>query len=140
METTRSRRFSKAASRSAMKSCGPFRASTAAAWLIEEGLEVVWLIILPMALISGFRARRIADAPAGHGVGFRHPVHGQSALVELRLDLGDGGELEPVVKQMLVHIVGQHPDLRVAQQHVRQGAQVRPRVGRAGGVGGRSSG
>lgn len=36
-----------------MKSWVPFKASTAAHCEMDEGLEVVWLIILAMALISG---------------------------------------------------------------------------------------
>ncbi|MNG39254.1 hypothetical protein D3C84_1272610 [compost metagenome] len=52
IDTTRSRRFSKAAERSARKSCGPFRASTAAHWLMDDGLEVVWLATLRIRSIS----------------------------------------------------------------------------------------
>jgi hypothetical protein len=36
-----------------MESCGPFSASTAAAWLIEDGLVVDWLCSLSIALMSG---------------------------------------------------------------------------------------
>ena len=36
-----------------MNACVPFNASTAAHWLIDEGLEVVWLITLAIALING---------------------------------------------------------------------------------------
>lgn len=50
--TTLSRRSWKTAQRWAMKSCGPARASAAAAWLMEEGLEVDCDCSLVMALIS----------------------------------------------------------------------------------------
>ena len=45
------RRFSKAARIRSTSSCGPFSAATAAAWLIEEVLEVDWLCNLSIALI-----------------------------------------------------------------------------------------
>ena len=52
METTRSRRRSNAFARSARNPCGPFSASTDAYWEMEQGLEVVWLITLPISLIK----------------------------------------------------------------------------------------
>ena len=73
------------------------------------------------------RAGRIADAPAGHAVGLGHAVHGQRAVVEPGLDLGRRRELEVVIDQLLVHVVGQDVDLRMLQQHVAQ----RPQVGLA---------
>jgi len=42
---------------------------------------------------------------------------------ELRHHLGDGRELEPVVEDLLVHIVGHDPDMRMAQQHLAQRLQ-----------------
>jgi hypothetical protein len=49
ISTTRSRRRLNTALLAAMKSCGPFSASTAAHWLIEQGLEVDCDWILRMA-------------------------------------------------------------------------------------------
>ena len=37
-----------------MKPWAPFKASTAAAWLIDEGFDVDWDWILPIALIISF--------------------------------------------------------------------------------------
>ena len=56
----------------------------------------------------------VADAPAGHRIGFRDAVHRQRAVVERRLDLGRRDELEVAIGQVLVHVVGQHPDMRDA--------------------------
>ena len=50
---TRSRRTLKTALWAAMKSCGPDKASTAAAWLTDEGLEVLCDCTFAMALMSG---------------------------------------------------------------------------------------
>ena len=50
--TMRSRRCAKTALRSGRKPCGPFSAATAAAWLIEQGFEVLCDCTLPIALIS----------------------------------------------------------------------------------------
>ena len=58
----------------------------------------------------------IADPPAGHAIGLRDAVDGQGAVVETRLDLRDRLELEIVIDEVLVHVVGHHPDMRVAQQ------------------------
>ena len=77
------------------------------------------------------RAGRIADAPAGHGIGFRHAVHGQRARVERRLDLGDRLEDEVAIGQVLVHVVGQHPDMAVLHQHGGQRLQLALGVGGA---------
>ena len=76
----------------------------------------------------------VADAPAGHGVGLRDAVHGQRARLQARLDLRRRRELEVAVDEMLVHIVGQHPHMRVAHQHVGELFQLALRVGRAGRV------
>ena len=92
-----------------MKSCGPFSASTAAHCEIEDGFEVDCDWIVAIALISCCRAAGIADAPAGHAIGLRHAVHRQRAVVELRLDLRRRGELEVVVDEVLVHVVGHAP-------------------------------
>ena len=60
------------------------------------------------------RAGGIAEPPAGHAVGLGEAVQGQRALVQAGLDLGRRVELVVVVEQVLVHVVGQHPDVRVA--------------------------
>ena len=120
-----------------MKSCGPFSASTAAHCEIERRVRGLLALHLVHRLDQRLRAGRVADAPAGHGVGLGDAVHGQRALVELGLHLGEGDELEVAVDQVLVHVVGQDPDVRVAQQHVRDRLHLGARVGRAGRVGGR---
>ena len=53
IETTRSRRPSNSLAFGLMNAWVPFSASTAAHCEMDEGLEVVWLITLAMALISG---------------------------------------------------------------------------------------
>jgi hypothetical protein len=53
IDTTRSRRSWNSLALGLMKSCVPFSASSAAHCEMDEGFEVVWLIILAMALISG---------------------------------------------------------------------------------------
>src|SRR6266542_1805926 len=90
IETTRSRRSLNTLLCFGMKSCGPLSASTAA----------------------------LADAPTGHAIGLRHAVHRERAVVELRLDLRGRSEGEIVVHQVLVHVVGEHPDVGMFGQHV----------------------
>ena len=53
ISTTRSRRRWYASFITSMLSCGPLRASTAAAWLTLLVLLVLWLCSLSMALMSG---------------------------------------------------------------------------------------
>ena len=53
IETTRSRRPWNSVWKPGMKSWGPFSASTAAHWLIDEALVADWLCSLAIALISG---------------------------------------------------------------------------------------
>ena len=52
MPATKSRRALNTSLWAGMKSWGPLSASTAAAWLIEEGLVVLWDCTLAMALIN----------------------------------------------------------------------------------------
>ncbi len=52
IDTTRSRRCLKIATFFGMKSVGPFRAATAAAWLIELAFDVLCDCTVIMALIS----------------------------------------------------------------------------------------
>ena len=83
------------------------------------------------------RACRVADAPAGHGIGFRHAVHGQRAVIEIGLDLGGRAELEVAIGEVLVHVVGEDPDMRMLHQDIGQRLHLGPAIGRARGVGGR---
>ena len=83
------------------------------------------------------RTRAIADAPAGHGIGLADAVHGQGAILQARLDLRRGDEFEIVKDQMLIDVVGQHPDMRMAQQHIGQAAHMRLAVAGPGRVRGR---
>jgi hypothetical protein len=53
IETTRSRRCSKSLAFGLMNAWVPLSASTAAHCEMEQGLEVVWLITLPISLMSG---------------------------------------------------------------------------------------
>ena len=80
------------------------------------------------------RAGGVADAPAGHRIGLGHAVHGQRAALQTRLDLNRRRELEVAVDEMLVHVVGQHPDVRMAHQNVGQAFKFVARIGRAGRV------
>ena len=65
-----------------------------------------------------------ADAPAGHGVGLGNAGDGQRAVAQLRCHLGDRRMLEAVEQQMLVHVVGHDPDMRMLDHHVGDGAQL----------------
>ena len=105
-----------------MKSWVPFRASTAAHWL--------------MLVDQRLGAAGIADAPAGHGIGLGHAVDRQSTVDQVGGDLGDGGVFEVAIDEVLVHVVGQHPDVGVTTQNLGQGQQLRLGVGGAGRVGG----
>ena len=78
------------------------------------------------------RAAGIADPPAGHGIGLGDAVHGEAAIAQPRLERGGRDELHAVVEEVLVDVVGQHPDVRVGDQHVGQRAQL---VGIVGGTG-----
>ena len=80
------------------------------------------------------RTCRITNAPAGHGIGFGDTVAGQCAIIEARFNLGRGAELEPVIGQVFVHVVGHDPDMRVAHQNVGQRLQLIPAVARTGRV------
>ena len=54
--------------------------------------------------------------------------------IKRRLDLRRRGELEVVVDEMLVHIVGHHMDMRVLRQHIGERLQFGTRIGGAGRV------
>src|SRR5215207_3679404 len=70
--------------------------------------------LLPLDEVHGLDellgARGVADAPPGHRISLGDAVHGQRALVQRRLDLGRGDELEVAVDEVLVHVVGKYPD------------------------------
>ena len=76
-------------------------------------------------------SRAVADAPAGHRVGFGHAIHRQCALVKLRLDLRRRREDEVAVDEVLVHIVGEYPDMRMLQKDISDFLQLRARIGSA---------
>ena len=79
-------------------------------------------------------AARVADAPAGHAIGFGHAVHRQCTVVQRWLDLRRCCEFEIVVDEVFVHVVGQHPHVRVTYEHVGDGFQFGLRIGRAAWV------
>ncbi|MCY1296504.1 hypothetical protein D9M70_458930 [compost metagenome] len=81
------------------------------------------------------RTGSVADAPAGHGIGLGDAVHRQRAVIKAGLDFDRGRELEVAIGQVLVHVVGQHPDMRMLHQHVRQRLQFGMAVGSARRVG-----
>ncbi len=136
METTRSRRSSKTFWNFGMKSCGPFSASTLAHCEIEVALVADWDCSFDNRGDQRNRAGTIADPPAGHGIGFRDAVHRQRALIEARFDLGDGMEAKSAKDQMLVHVVGEDPDMGIVHQHGREGLQLLTGVAGARGIGG----
>ncbi len=117
-----------------MKSCGPLSASTDAHCEIERRVRGRLRLDRRHRLDQLGGTAGITDAPAGHAIGFRHPVHRQRAVVQFRLDLRRRGEDEVVIDQMLVHIVGHHPDMRVLHQHVGDRLQLGARIGGAGRV------
>ncbi len=83
------------------------------------------------------RAGGVADAPAGHRIGLGDAVHRQRARIEARLDLRGRGEDEVAVDEMLVHVVGEHPDMGMAHQHLGERLQFVAGVGGARRVRGR---
>ena len=70
-----------------------------------------------MALIKAFGSTGETDPPTGHGVGFRYPGHRERAILQVRRHLGEGRVLKAFEHQMLIHVVGQHPDMRVFAHH-----------------------
>ena len=53
----------------------------------------------------GLGGGHIAQAPAGHGVGLGHAVHGEGPLLHARQG-GDANVLLPIVDEPLIHLVG----------------------------------
>ena len=78
----------------------------------------------------------VTDAPACHGVGFRHTVDDDRALLHAR-ELGDGLVLADVV-DMFVDLVGQHKQVVVAEDDVGEGLQFFLAIDAARGVAGRT--
>jgi hypothetical protein len=89
--------------------------------------------MLTIALMTAFGPPAEADAPAGHRIGLGGAV-GDDAVLQPRLDLGDGAELEAVIDQVLVHVVGHDPDMRVLQHHLGQRLHLLARAPGAGRV------
>ena len=81
------------------------------------------------------RAPGIADAPASHAIGLGDAIHGQGTVVQRGLDLCGCGEFEIVIHQVLIYIVGQHPDMRMAHQHLGNRFQFAACIGRTARVG-----
>ena len=79
----------------------------------------------------------IANTPASHSVGFGHTVDGQAARFQSRLNRSRGGKIEPRVGDVLIHVIGHDPDMRMLQQQLQQGRIVLCRIRRARWVGGR---
>ena len=104
------------------ESCGPFSASTAAAWRIEHGFEVDCHCSLVIAPISSFGPPRNRCASRSwHTPSTRRSGSACGARVSARP--ARWSRIRNRHRALLVHVVGQHPDLRVLQQHVGQRAQ-----------------
>jgi hypothetical protein len=93
---------------------------------------------LALQLIQRFDERHggagEANAPAGHGIGFRAAVHRKGAVTQAGFDLDDGGRFEAIIGQFLIDIVGKHPDIGVFQQNITDWPQLLGRIGRTGGI------
>ena len=80
------------------------------------------------------RPRPVADAPSGHAVGLREPVHRQGAPVQVGRDLRHRRKRLVAVDDVLVDVVGEHPHVRMPAQHLGEPFQILRRVERAGRV------
>ena len=85
-------------------------------------------------LDEAFRPARVTNAPAGHRVSLGDAVDRERAIIKARLHLRRGGEGEALIGQMLIHVVGHHPDMGVTHQNVSDRLQLRRRIPGAGGV------
>ncbi len=74
-----------------------------------------------------------ADPPAGHRVGLGHPVDDDGLLLDVLAERGEAGELEAVVDEAGVDLVGDDVDV-LALDHLGQGQELVLRVGPAGRV------
>ena len=115
----------------AMKSCGPLSASTAAHCDDRRRVRRRLRLHHRHRLDQRLRPAGIADAPAGHAIGLRAAVDGERARIKRRLDLRRRRELEVVVDQVLVHVVGHHVHMRMPHQHVGERLQFGARIGGA---------
>ncbi len=135
IETTRSRRSLNSLAFGLMKSCGPFSASTAAHCEIDDGFDVD------------------CDSDRRHRLDQRRPGRRHSRCASRSWHrpstrrswsaCGRRASARPApmvvnwkssIDEVLVHVVGHDPDLRMAQQHVGERLQLGPRVGGAGRV------
>ena len=123
-----SRRSLKASARGAMKSCVPLSAAFAAAWAIEFGFEVLCDCKLVIALMSGAGPPAKPMRQPVIGIGLGAAVHGKRAVAQPGLDLRRRHELEIVVDDMLVDVVAEHVNVRVAHQHVGERLHIGPPV------------
>ena len=107
--------------------CRPLRDGTGARGLLAlhhiHGLD------------QDIRSRRITNTPAGHRIGFRNAIHGQCAVHEIGFDFGRGDEFEIAIGEMLIHVIGQNPDMGMAHQNIGNGFQLGIRIGRTGRIG-----
>ncbi len=125
-----SRRFSYSRRFEAMVPCGPVSAATAAACADRVRPGGALRLELDHRLDQRRRPGAVADAPARHRVGLGNAVHRQRAVLEVGRHLGHGGELDVAIDQVLVDVVGQHPDVGMAPQHLGQCLELGTRVGR----------
>jgi len=82
------------------------------------------------------RTAGVADAPAGHGVGFGDAVHDDGAVVQVGAGVDDVDERLIYPADVLVHVVGGDDHPRMLPQHIAQGLQLFAAVGHAGWIGG----
>ena len=80
------------------------------------------------------RADHPADPPAGHGIGLGHPVQHDAAVGDLRGDHGHGHEPGVAVDEVLIDLVGDHPQALLGGPAADLGYQL-GRVDGPGGVG-----
>jgi len=83
---------------------------------------------------DGFRSGGVADAPAGHGIGFRDTVQHHGAAIQVGAGIQDIAEFLLAEQDVLVHVVAGNQDLRMFAQHLAQRFQVFQRVHCAGGI------
>ena len=88
----------------------PDTAASAARCATFETFDVSWLWMLVAAVDGVARPDQPPDPPAGHGVGLGHAVGHQAALGQLGHQHRHGVVLGAAVDQVLVDLVGDHPD------------------------------
>jgi hypothetical protein len=87
-----------------------------------------------------WRARARAGPPRSrgathHGVSLGHAVDDERAILQAWLDRRNGCKFAAVEDHMLVEIVGDNSNARMAQQHVGKRGQFCARIERAAGIG-----